>query len=136
METGPRRALAAVSVAAGLGLAVAAAASLGGFGDDLGIGAGVQTIAGCDADGVDVRMTTNDSDIVTDVVISGIDDPGCDLAEVSVALSSGVLPTNATGGPVTVPVDEDILPASITITLNTTIAGNLVGLVHVIAVGP
>ena len=69
-------------------------------------------------------------------MISGIDDPGCDLAEVSVTLASGILPSNASGGPVTVPVDEDILPASITITLNTTIAAGLAGEVHVIAVGP
>ena len=137
METRPRRAVTAAGTAvAGLAAVAAAATTLGGFKGDLRVGAGAGTIASCDADGLDVRWTSDDSDQVTTVIVSDIDDPECDLAEVSVTLSNGFIPGVSSGGPVTNPADDDDDPGVVTLSMSPTIGAGLAGILHVVAVGP
>ena len=136
METRPCRALTAAGTAvAGLAAVAAAAASLGGFSGDVSVGAGAGTIASCDADGLDVRWTSNDLDQVTTVIVSDIDDPGCDLADVSVTLTNAFIPGESSGGPVTNPADDDADPGVVTLSMSPTITAGQAGILYVLAVG-
>ena len=126
----------AAVVATGLAVAVAAAANLGGVKGSFDIGAGDSVISSCDSGGLDAEFVQDSSNNITDVIVSKLDDPDCELAEASVTLEDLNGVDIGSGGPITVPSDEDILENSVTIPVTPNPAAASVITVNLVLVGP
>ena len=81
------------------------AASLGGLGA-ASLGAGAGAIASCDGDGVAVSYTTQGGN-VTAATVTGIADPACEGAQLSVATQDAAGTRIAAVGPQSVQSDPD-----------------------------
>lgn len=128
-----RRLLLLGMVVAATPVCVAAAASLG-LGTSAALGSGAAPVARCDDNGVAVAYTTVGGNVVS-VTVSGLADPGCEGA----ALSLQVLDTSGTSiasGSATVATDGDVADNSQSVTVSPQPAAEDPTAVHVSLVGP
>jgi hypothetical protein len=112
----------------------AAAASLGSLGSS-SLGAGSGTVTACDTDGVATTYTVA-AGKVTDVTVDGIADPGCEGAQLSLALTDSTGASLGEAGGQTVPTDGDTAPNSMIVPVAPQPDAGLVTDVHIVIVGP
>jgi hypothetical protein len=121
------------TVVAATPICAAAAASLG-LGTSAALGSGGAPVARCDDNGVAVAYTTVGGNVVS-VTVSGIADPGCEGAALSLQIlnSSG---TSIASGSATVAADGDAADNSESVTVSPRPAAEAPTVVHVSLVGP
>jgi hypothetical protein len=98
-------------------------------------GAGSASIAPCDSTGFTLAYTTSGGN-VTSVTVSGIADPGCEGADISVTLTNAAGASIASGGPQPIPVDGDVADNSVAVSLAPNPAAEQVSGYHISLVGP
>lgn len=111
----------------------AAAASLGSLGSE-SLGAGNGTVVGCDTDGVTTEYTVATGN-VTDVVVSGIADPGCEGASLSLTLTDSDGAAIGSASSQVVPTDGDTTDNSMTVPVSPQPDATLVTNIHIVIVG-
>ena len=117
-----------------IAVGVGSAASLGLSSRSLG--AGTDTVAACDQDGVVTNYTITELK-VTHVVVSGIADAGCSGAQLSVTLTGNGDTSVGSGGPVTVTdPDGDTSDNTVIVPISAQPDAELVTGVSVLLVGP
>jgi hypothetical protein len=131
---GRRRLLAALAAATAAFSVVASASSLGGVSVS-GLAAGAAPVMSCDADGLTSTYTTSGGK-VTQVIVGGIADPGCEGAMVSLTLVATGSSSVGSGGPVTVPTDADSVDNSVAVPMNIQPDAVAVTGIHIVMVGP
>ena len=137
MRTAHKRTLVGALIALiGVSAAAAAATTLGGIKPPPALGTGAATVAGCDPDSFNIDYTVSASDTVTAVVVSEIDDPVCDDAEIEVTLTDTGDVDIGSGGPVSVPSDPDLLDNTVTLTIAAAPDVADVANVHLVESGP
>jgi hypothetical protein len=99
------------------------------------VSAGSAAIARCDADGFTLGYTTSAGN-VTSVTVNGIADPGCEGADLSVALTNSTGAAIASGGPQTLPTDGDTADNSLTLSVNPNPAAEQVSGFRILVVEP
>ncbi len=113
--------------------AFASAASLGGASG--GVIAGDAAIPACDTTGITASYTTSGGD-VTAVGVSGLADPGCEGASLSLTLVGASGDSIASGGPLTIPADDDTADNSLTVAVTPNPAAEAVAGYQIPIVGP
>lgn len=111
----------------------AAAAGLGGVTSG-GLAAGSTTVTACDADGVGVTYTTTGGN-VRSATVSGIADPGCEGAQLSVTLTSAGASIGS-AGPQVVPTDAGTVDNAVTLSVSPQPAAEQVDGFRVSMIGP
>lgn len=126
--------LVAVATATATFSVVASASSLGGVAVP-GLAAGVAPVVSCDPDGVTSAYTTS-AGKVSQVVLGGIADPGCEGASLSLTLTTAGSTRVGSGGPVTVPTDADSDDNSVAVPMDLRADAGAVTGIHIVMVGP
>lgn len=112
----------------------AAAASLGSL-SSASLGAGNGSVAACDTDGVTTSYTVTGGN-VTDVIVDGIADPGCEGAKLSLTLTDSGGAGIGSASSVTVPSDGDTVDNSMTVPVSPQPSASSVTNIHIAIVGP
>lgn len=130
-----RRRLAAAVAGGTLVFCVSASASsLGGL-DVSNLASGAGVVVACDDDGLSTSYTTS-AGKVTAVTVSGIADPGCEGARLSLSLVTNGKAQIGSGGPVVVPFDEGTADDSVTVPVATRPDVSAIAGVHIVMEGP
>jgi hypothetical protein len=134
-RTNVRRVIVLILTAATLAsLCVASAAALGGISGGQ-VGAGNAPIAACDSMGFTLAYTTVGGN-VTAVTVSGIADPGCEGADLSLTLTNTGGASIASGGPDAIAPDDDTAENSVLLSVSPNPAAEQVSGYHISLVGP
>ena len=112
----------------------AAAASLGSL-SSAQLGAGNASVTACDTDGVSTDFTIA-TDKVSQVTVSGIADPGCEGAALSLTLTDAAGSGLGAVSNQLVPTDGDTTDNSMTVDVTPQPDASLVTDVHIVIVGP
>jgi len=124
----------AVTAAAVATAGYAAAASLGSL-SSAQLGAGNGSVTACDTDGVVTDLIVP-TDKVTDVTVSGIADPGCEGAALSLTLTDSLGIALGGASNQVVETDGDTDENSMTVAVTPQPDASLVTDVHIVIVGP
>jgi hypothetical protein len=107
------RMLASAAAIAVFAATAAAATTLGGVSTG-GLGAGGTQVNSCDSDGMTVNYQIS-NDQVTDVIVSGIADPGCEGLKMSVTLANSSGASIGSASSIVIPTDGDSTNNTMTI---------------------